>query len=299
MILTSLLGLAASADIEIELDSNESRKMTTIKDRDDNLKRAYIYQDKENVTGKCAIYLKNNKSIDHQGIRVDLIGMIENFYDKTQNLQFLTLSRELEPPGTLSENSTYDFSFNNVEMQYESYCGICVRLRYFVLVTINRSYGKIKEEEEFVVFNPSEEPETNSKLRMEVGIEECLHIEFEYQSSKYTLKDVVTGNVFFNLVRIKIKQMEIAIVRKETVGAGQNSETHKETLGKYEVMDGAPVKGEKIPIRYYLSGVDLTPTYTNVNNRFSTKYFLSLILIDNEDRRYFKEQEIILWRDKL
>jgi vacuolar protein sorting-associated protein 26 len=228
-----------------------------------------------------------------------LIGLIENFYDKSQNLQFLTLSRELEPPGTLSENATYDFNFNNVEMEYESYCGICVRLRYFILISINRSYGTIRDEEEFVVFNPTTEPETNAKLRMEVGIEEWLHIEFEYQSSKYTLKDVVIGNVYFNLVRIKIKQMELAIVRKETVGSGQNSETQKETLGKYEVMDGAPVKGERIPIRYYLAGVDLTPTYTNVNKRFSTRYFLSLILIDSEDRRYFKEQEIILWRDKL
>lgn len=299
MMLTSLLGLGASADIEIELDGNDTRKMTTIKDKNDNLSRAFIYHDKESVTGKVAIYLKNNKSIDHQGIRVDLIGIIENFYDKTQNLQFLTLSRELEPPGTLPDNATYDFAFNNVEMEYESYCGISVRLRYFIQVTINRSYSKIKEEEEFVVFNPTTEPESNAKLRMEVGIEECLHIEFEYQSSKYTLKDVVVGNVFFNLVRIKIKQMELAIVRKETVGVGQNSETQKETLGKFEVMDGAPVKGERIPIRYYLAGVDLTPTYTNVNNRFSTKYFLSLILIDNEDRRYFKEQEIILWRDQI
>lgn len=243
--------------------------------------------------------MKNSKSIDHQGIRVDLIGMIENFYDKSQNLKFLTLSRELEPPGTLSENTTCEFNFNNVEMEYESYCGICVRVRYFIQISINRSYGTIKEEHEFVVFNPSTEPDTNHKLRMEVGIEECLHIEFEYQSSKYTLKDVVVGKVHFNLVRIKIKQMELAIVRKETVGSGQTSETQKETLSKYEVMDGAPVKGEEIPIRYYLAGIDLTPTYLNVSKRFSTKYYLSLILIDSEDRRYFKEQEIVLWRDKL
>jgi vacuolar protein sorting-associated protein 26 len=53
-------------------------------------------------------------------------------------------------------------------------------------------------------------------------------------------------------------------------------------------MDGAPVKGECIPVRMYLSAVDLTPTYKNVNNRFSTKYFLNLVLIDEEDRRYFK-----------
>jgi len=39
---------------------------------------------------------------------------------------------------------------------------------------------------------------------MEVGIEDCLHIEFEFAKSVYTLKDCVLGKVFFNLVRIKI-----------------------------------------------------------------------------------------------
>ena len=61
-------------------------------------------------------------------------------------------------------------------------------------------------------------------------------------------------------------------------------------------MDGAPVRGEQIPIRLYLSGFDLTPSYSNVNNRFSVKYYINLVLIDEEDRRYFKQQEIIIWR---
>jgi hypothetical protein len=38
------LGLGASADIEIDLDNNDGRKVTTIKDRNDNLKRSFIYQ---------------------------------------------------------------------------------------------------------------------------------------------------------------------------------------------------------------------------------------------------------------
>lgn len=29
---------------------------------------------------------------------------------------------------------------------------------------------------------------------------------------------------------------------------------------------------------------------------FSVKYYLNLVLVDEEDRRYFKQQEIILWR---
>jgi vacuolar protein sorting-associated protein 26 len=40
---------------------------------------------------------------------------------------------------------------------------------------------------------------------MEVGIEDCLHIEFEFSRSVYSLKDCILGKVFFNLVRIKIK----------------------------------------------------------------------------------------------
>ena len=35
-----------------------------------------------------------------------------------------------------------------------------------------------------------------------------------------------------------------------------------EVLVDYEIMDGCPRKGEVIPIRLYLSGVDLTPSYS-------------------------------------
>ena len=36
---------------------------------------------------------------------------------------------------------------------------------------------------------------------MEVGIEDCLHIEFEYDKGAYHLGDVVAGRIFFLLVR--------------------------------------------------------------------------------------------------
>ena len=36
---------------------------------------------------------------------------------------------------------------------------------------------------------------------MEVGIEDCLHIEFEYNKSRYHLRDTVVGKIYFLLVR--------------------------------------------------------------------------------------------------
>ena len=38
---------------------------------------------------------------------------------------------------------------------------------------------------------------------------------------RYHLKDVIVGKIYFLLVRIKIKYMELGIVKRETTGAGE------------------------------------------------------------------------------
>jgi len=110
----------------------------------------------------------------------------------------------------------------------------------------------------------------------------------------------VIGKIYFLLVRIKIKHMEIVIIKRESTGsAGPNQYNESENISKFEIMDGAPVRGESIPIRLFLSPYDLTPTFKSVHNKFSVKYYLNLVLVDEEDRRYFKQQEIQLWRKTL
>ena len=50
------------------------------------------------------------------------------------------------------------------------------------------------------------------------------------------------------------------------------------------------VTGESIPIRLFLSGYELTPTMRDINKKFSVRYYLNLVLVDEEERRYFKQQ---------
>jgi vacuolar protein sorting-associated protein 26 len=82
-------------------------------------------------------------------------------------------------------------------------------LRYFLRVFINKKYNAVKEEFEFGVLLPSTEEDVDqiNPLKMEVGIEDCLHIEFQYNKGKYYLKDCVTGRVNFALVKINLKYM--------------------------------------------------------------------------------------------
>lgn len=62
-------------------------------------------------------------------------------------------------------------------------------------------------------------------------------------SCRYHLKDVIVGKIYFLLVRIKIKHMEIDIIKRETTGTGPNVYHENDTMAKYEIMDGAPVRG--------------------------------------------------------
>eukprot|EP00931_Biecheleriopsis_adriatica_P062890 TRINITY_DN3799_c0_g1_i1.p1 TRINITY_DN3799_c0_g1~~TRINITY_DN3799_c0_g1_i1.p1 ORF type:complete len:324 (+),score=68.97 TRINITY_DN3799_c0_g1_i1:64-972(+) len=299
----SMLGglFGSVCTIDVTLDAEPNRKTAPL-GRDRKGERAYIYTDGEDVAGTAVVSIKPGKKLDHQGVRVELIGQVDMLNDKSNSYDFFSIVKDLEPPGSMYESKQYKWKFGAVDKQNETYSGINARLRYFVRLTVLRGFSSnISREIDMIVQNLYPQPEINNTLKMEVGIEDCLHIEFEYDKSKYHLKDVVVGKVYFLLVRIKIKHMELNIIRRESTGSGSggNQQTDNETLTKFEIMDGAPVKDQCIPVRLYFTGFDLTPTYKNVQNKFSVRYFLNLVLVDEEDRRYFKQQEIFLWRKKI
>lgn len=157
------------------------------------------------------------------------------FFDRGNHYEFLSLVQELAAPGDLQHPQTFEFNFKNVEKQYESYNGINVKLRYFVRVTVSRRMTDVMREKDIWVYSYRIPPETNSSIKMDVGIEDCLHIEFEYSKSKYHLKDVIVGRIYFLLVRLKIKHMELSIIRRETTGVAPNQYNESETLVRFEV----------------------------------------------------------------
>jgi len=296
--LLNLIGFN-TCDTRIELGNCEGRKKID-QQTEKELRSLYVYNAEESVKGTVFVRNKPGQKIEFTSVKIEFIGEIELIYDRGNRHDFTSLKQDVfASPGTIREDCGYEFNFENAEKNCDSYNGLNVRLRYLIRFTIARKFApNIVKEQEIWVINYGSLPDLNPSIKMEVGIEDCLHIEFEYARSKYHLKDVVIGKIFFLLVRINIKYMEIALIKKETTGTGPNVYNESETITKYEVMDGSPVKGESIPIRLFLSGFDLTPTYKNIHNKFSVKYFLNLVLVDEEDRRYFKQTDINLWRKK-
>ncbi|KAJ6913097.1 vacuolar protein sorting-associated protein 26B [Populus alba x Populus x berolinensis] len=269
-----------SCNISTTFSDAKNRKQVPMKKENGQTAMVPLFHSQENIAGQISIEPLQGKKVDHNGVKVELLGQIEMYFDRGNFYDFTSLVRELDVPGEIYERKTYPFEFSTVEMPYETYNGVNVRLRYVLKVTVTRGYaGSIIEYQDLVVRNYSPPPTINNCIKMEVGIEDCLHIEFEYNKSK-----------------IKIKNMDLEIRRRESTGSGANTHVETETLAKFELMDGAPVRGESIPIRLFLSPYELTPTHRNINNKFSVKYYLNLVLVDEEDRRYFKQQEITIYR---
>jgi vacuolar protein sorting-associated protein 26 len=251
-------------DIDIVLEDSDDRQTVDVKLDKNRKEKVPLYLDGESVKGQVTIRPKDGKRLEHTGIKVQFIGTIgasacsprrslrapeltsahvEMFFDRGNHHEFLSLGQELAAPGELQHPQTFEFNFKNVEKQYESYNGINVKLRYFMRVTVSRRMADVVREKDLWVYSYRIPPETNSSIKMDVGIEDCLHIEFEYSKSKYHLKDVIVGRIYFLLVRLKIKHMELSIIRRETTGAAPNQYNESETLVRFEIMDGSPSRG--------------------------------------------------------
>jgi len=93
--------------------------------------------DKEDVKGKVVVSLGAPKIFEHKGIKLELIGIIENLRDKKDTSKFLNLTNELSPIGILTNETTkFDFTFPSVQKPYETYKGTMVNVRYYLKVTI-------------------------------------------------------------------------------------------------------------------------------------------------------------------
>ena len=281
-------------------------KNLTLRPIDDVEKSSHVtdvplFGDGEAIRGKLIVKVESGKRLEHTGLALELLGSIEQELDHSAaGHEVLSASRALQSSGQVLEgDESFAFDFANVGTLYDSYYGRRVTLRYGLRATLARGkYASSIVHEQDVCIQQVVPPPAmfDGPLKMEVGIEECLHIEFKCDKSTYHLNDVVVGRISFVMVQIKIKHMELAILRRESVTSGAPRRSERDTVAKFEVMDGAPIEGESIPVRMYLAPYALAPTYYNVHGQFSVTYFLNLVLVDEDDCRYFKQQEITLWR---
>ena len=67
------------------------------------------------MSGKVLINLKD-KRLEHTGIKVEFVGLIELFYDRGNHYEFTSQIIELSPAGVLTKSVSFDFMFKDVRV---------------------------------------------------------------------------------------------------------------------------------------------------------------------------------------
>ena len=270
----------------------------------------------EPIKGSIQISLNNSQKLKHSGIKIELIGEIdihindnetENPLNNNQFNRFLSLTNNISKQGTLNkEINLFNFEFKGVEKQYDSYRGKKFSIKYILLVTINIGLSSVTKEKEICIFNCDrnlkkinklfKNEDINNKVKVEIGVENLLHVCFELDRKNYHLKDVVTGKISFKKINLELENMSLKIIKIESL-FGKEGEI--EPLGIYEIMDGSPSSTEDIIyFKMYLKGYNnLSETIKNeINNNINVSYYISLEICDTENRNFFKKIEINLFR---
>ena len=272
------------------------------------------------ITGRVQINLNGQNEFNHSGIRIELIGIIENFFNfsssnNNNNInKFLSINYDLCSPGILRNDINYfNYSFNNIKNNFQSnnnnfnnniyffetFRGQNFSIRFLLKTTIFTSYKNIIEETEICILNPvSYEDYLNSeslskKLKVEIGVENLLHVCFELNKTLFHLKDVITGNVSFKRIGIDLIKMELQIVRKEIF---LDKESESEVVANFEIMDGSPSSTDDvIPIKMFLRGYHKLGASIK-REGVDVIYYVNLELTDREEKKFFKKMEICLVR---
>ena len=208
--------LSKSPEIKIILEKERFKK-SYINNRGEKIEYP-TYYDNDTIKGKVLIELNKNKNFLHNGLKIELIGIIENYKDRKLNTRFISLTHDLSSPGHLdNELSNYDFEFVNVEKPYETYHGKNVKVSYYLQTTLTSKYKNIINEAEFVILKPKNILENEiHELRIDVGIEEWIHVSFELQKNIYHLRDIIIGEVLFKKISLRLQSMELQLIKKET-----------------------------------------------------------------------------------
>ena len=269
----------------------------------------------EPIKGSIQIILNNSQKLNHSGIKIELIGEIDihindndaenSMNSNNQFNRFLSLTNNISSQGTLNkEINIFNYEFKSIEKPYDSYRGKKFSIKYVLLVTLNIGLSTIKKEKEICIFNCDKNikkinklfANDNNKIKVEIGVENLLHVCFELDRKNFHLKDVITGKVSFKKINLELENMSLKIIKIESLFG---KEGDIEPLGIYEIMDGSPSSTEDvIYFKMYLKGYNnLSQTIKNeMNNNINVSYYISLEICDSENRNFFKKIEINLFR---
>lgn len=279
--------------IKIFVEEKEENK----KYREQYLKtQKSLFTSDDSVTGKLEITPPPGKSISHKGIMLQIVAEYRR-HEGSSLSNFMVKNMELTPAGELKSPLKVDFKFEDIKYPCPSFYGKALDCVYYLQVVVSHKLLDFKVQEPFdcVFLKPKTAP---VKYNENYLIDNLFHVEIVFSNSKYSCRECILGAAYFVMVQLRIVQMSLTIFRTERYQGEAYYIEDKTELKSFEILDGAPVRGDHIPIRLFLGDLDIWPYNEFENARIFVNYFIRLTLTDENGKKYHKKLKINFDRTK-
>lgn len=260
------------------------------------------------LSGK--LYIQNVlENLPHRGIELEFTGVISPiFYDKASMKQleeaaittFTTHKINIQPSDTITKNDlVVPFNFTKLHFTYPSYDGDFIQIRYYIKATI---CGTIISKEKTLWFSPLTPNATDVKTKPTIrnfscGLNNFFISEISLDKSIYSTTDTIEGRLYFSFLQMPLHSIGVSLLRCEEYKGELLSQT---ILLSKEICLGTPGLSDTLKWKLDLSLLDSpqfvpsTPFKDGIHNIFVMNYYLSIIVTDLSDRRYYKKEPIEL-----
>jgi vacuolar protein sorting-associated protein 26 len=230
------------------------------------------------IKGKLSVDFPPGWVIDHYGVTISLLGVYSGPSAPSPD-PFFTRTLQLLPAARIWKGFKTPFTFDRIALPTTSYYGSRVQLSYRIECTIvGTDLGTGKE---FYVVRP--EDVEIIPLHKGIGVTNLLHLEVLLQSIVVDPRIGFIGCLYFALAKIRIIAISLELIRREAIG----EETYETVLKTFEVLDGSPVKGVIIPVRFFLGDLNVWPVPKELG--VAVSYSICVHGLDEAGGKYIRQ----------
>jgi hypothetical protein len=242
-----------------------------------------IYLNAQPIIGTLTIDAAAHTTVTHEGIQATLLGQIRVKTDGYLET-FHSSKTRLSEPSHITGRTDIPFQIDGQLLPAASYYGSAHDIRWVVVFECLKSNLR-KECPIYILFVDSLPEEGSPPRLVPWTIDDLLHCDICLDHSDLDVGACVVGTLFFDLVRVRICQIVFSVERIETFDNGILSSRLKAIVIEWELLDGEPFHGDKIPFRIFLPGIKLWPGPTK-KLHLRVKYVVQFVAIGEDGQRF-------------
>lgn len=215
-------------------------------------------------------------------------------------------TRKVEIPTSPQKEFIIPFAFDSPNILFPSYFGHTFKLSYFVEISLKKKilfYDTIKTQE-IVFLNPKDLTKdfVNPKVDLNINYTPIL-FDLRLDKRVYGTTDTIKGKLIFpdKLQYDDIVNIELKIFCKEVLIDAIKGKISEKEIFKYQLVDGCPRAGSKIPFYISLEQLQLWVIQFSKSNLITSKYFIKIYIKLKKDKiaHEVKEYELIMYHKRI